>query len=359
MADQHDYYAILGVASDATAEQIRIARRAKLRAAHPDANPGDPKAAERFDYICKICEVLGDPERRRMYDQELRGRTEGTARTRVRCRTCSGSGAWRFLKCDACGGLGRVRMGFARDCPECGGSGRVPDPCFRCDGRGWNTPSDPSPRPKPPKQPKPPPRAPVRNCYEVLGVASDADAEQITERYRQVVQIVGNQVTVPDEVKAAYRRIGDSRRRRGYDRGLGLVSSNGISEEIEVHVSRRVVVEGAGFHEFVVDDREICDSCQGAGRTVHRCETCGGRGYWQFGSSVPTKCDACGGKGGAESPCHGCALSGWVATTRTIAAPVAAGSDTETRITVRDELLGVSTLRLRVAPVPGFVRREE
>ncbi len=63
-----DYYAILGVTPDATLSQIKKVYRKLARQHHPDTNPGDCKAAERFKAITEAYEVLTDPGRRKAYD---------------------------------------------------------------------------------------------------------------------------------------------------------------------------------------------------------------------------------------------------------------------------------------------------
>lgn len=64
-----DYYAILGVARDAKPEQIRKSYRRLARKHHPDVNPGDKSAEERFKEISEAYEVLGDEKKRPIYDQ--------------------------------------------------------------------------------------------------------------------------------------------------------------------------------------------------------------------------------------------------------------------------------------------------
>jgi molecular chaperone DnaJ len=66
-----DLYATLGVAKTASADEIKKAYRKLARVHHPDANPDDPKAEERFKEISHAHDVLSDPEKRREYDARL------------------------------------------------------------------------------------------------------------------------------------------------------------------------------------------------------------------------------------------------------------------------------------------------
>jgi curved DNA-binding protein len=64
-----DYYATLGVTKAATEKEIKQAFRKLARKYHPDVNPGDKAAEARFKEINEANEVLGDPEKRRKYDE--------------------------------------------------------------------------------------------------------------------------------------------------------------------------------------------------------------------------------------------------------------------------------------------------
>jgi molecular chaperone DnaJ len=257
-----DYYAVLGVRRDASADEIKAARRARLRATHPDANPGDPGAAERFHLVHQAAEVLTDPRLRREYDR----------------------------------------------------AAAPPD---------------------------------LTTCYEMLGIAPDASGAQISERYRQLVREAGK--PVPERLKAAYRRIGDPRRRAGYDRGLGAVT-RGLLDDIDVHVPPHTASEGAAVYTFALPDRELCPQCDGLGRIMLPCAQCDGRGYWRRST---IECEVCNGRRTDERACFQCRLSGWVEVTRTVRGHIPPAARENLRITVRDDLLGVVTLRLRFAGTGG------
>lgn len=164
-----DYYELLGVARDASTEEIKRAFRTVARESHPDANPDDPGAAERFREYAAAYEVLSDPEKRRRYDRgdtidlgdlfgggfgglddllrsvfgdagpfggaggrvRARGRdvlvrvgvtlaeaafgteSEVAYRAKAACPTCDGEGAapgTSRITCATCGGAGQVRV---------------------------------------------------------------------------------------------------------------------------------------------------------------------------------------------------------------------------------------------------------
>lgn len=69
MAEKRDYYEVLGVDKSASAEEIKKAYRKKAIEYHPDKNPGDKQAEEKFKEAAEAYDVLSDPQKRARYDQ--------------------------------------------------------------------------------------------------------------------------------------------------------------------------------------------------------------------------------------------------------------------------------------------------
>lgn len=193
MASGTDYYAVLGVSSSASADEIKKQYRRLAKKYHPDANQSDPKAAERFKEISEAYNVLGDAEKRKQYDDMRRlgafgsGFSPGSARSSARRGSAStgpgqaGHGTFTDFDVGGLGGLGDLFSsmfgGAARsrskgpergqtveqtvavpfrtaaaggkvpieievneECATCHGSGAAPGaqlkPCQECGGRG-------------------------------------------------------------------------------------------------------------------------------------------------------------------------------------------------------------------------------
>lgn len=183
-----DYYAALGVSRDASASEIKRAFRRIARESHPDANPGDAEAEDRFRRAAEAYEVLSDPGRRAAYDrgdtvdfgdlfssvagvEDLlqrffgggfgfgagprrdRGQDLGHTVTITLAEAATGTtrevayGA--AVSCDACAGSGAEPGSETPQCDRCGGSGSMRATrqtllgtamsiitCDRCGGRG-------------------------------------------------------------------------------------------------------------------------------------------------------------------------------------------------------------------------------
>ena len=190
---KRDYYEVLGVARDASEEDLKKAYRRCAMKHHPDRNPGDAAAEAAFKECKEAYEVLADPSRRRAYDAHGHAAFEhdmgggagqgpdmndifggGGARaarrgadvgyvmeldleeavagiekrieipTLVACDPCKGTGSadGRVETCGTCGGRGNVRMqrgifAMQQACPACGGRGQtIRNPCTECHGAG-------------------------------------------------------------------------------------------------------------------------------------------------------------------------------------------------------------------------------
>jgi len=113
-----DHYKVLGVERKASAAEIKKAYRKLARRYHPDRNPGDAKAEERFKQISQAHDVLGDADKRKEYDRQLLNPFSGAGR---------GGGAGGGPAGYDMGGFGDILsdlFGQARGRPGAGGAAR-------------------------------------------------------------------------------------------------------------------------------------------------------------------------------------------------------------------------------------------
>jgi molecular chaperone DnaJ len=113
-----DYYAILGVTSKTDADEIKKSYRKLAKQYHPDANPDNPEAAEKFKEVAEAYDVLSDPEKRKKYDQLRRlGGLGGFAQPggfgqpggyRTGAGSPGGAGGGRGFRFEDLGGLGDI-----------------------------------------------------------------------------------------------------------------------------------------------------------------------------------------------------------------------------------------------------------
>ena len=98
-ASPPDHYARLGVQPSASAEEIRRAYRQKAQETHPDRNPDDPNAAERFQKVKEAYQVLRDPERRAQYDDVRAAEQRGPDGLTITQQAPAGCGGylWRVF----------------------------------------------------------------------------------------------------------------------------------------------------------------------------------------------------------------------------------------------------------------------
>ncbi len=180
MAGQRDYYQILGVSETATTDEIKKAFRRLAKQYHPDRNPNNPQAAERFKEINEAHDVLSDAAKRKKYDQLRRygayagagaggaGRPFGGASEDFDLSDLGSFGGLGDLfssifgrrgagppleeedeiettvsipfRVAALGGKVPVTLTMPQVCPTCGGSGGAPGATFatcpECRGRG-------------------------------------------------------------------------------------------------------------------------------------------------------------------------------------------------------------------------------
>ena len=149
-----DYYAILGVAPSVDDEEIKKAYRKLAKQYHPDVNPDDPIAEEKFKEVTEAYEVLSNPERRQQYDNpdpfaEIFGRTAPFAEFFKQRRPDPNAPRrgndvnllHSLTLGEALFGINKkIKYTFGKICKECSGTGgKDLKTCPNCNGRGNQT----------------------------------------------------------------------------------------------------------------------------------------------------------------------------------------------------------------------------
>ena len=79
MSAQRDYYEVLGVSRTATSEELKKAYKKLAAKFHPDRNPGDDEAVQKFKEASEAFDVLNDPDKRARYDRFGHAGVKGAA----------------------------------------------------------------------------------------------------------------------------------------------------------------------------------------------------------------------------------------------------------------------------------------
>ncbi|MCY3699830.1 MAG: molecular chaperone DnaJ [Gemmatimonadetes bacterium] len=103
-----DYYKILGVAENASADEIRKAYRKLAKEHHPDANAGDPKSTEKFKEVSEAHGVLSDPDKRKKYDRVRKYGGLGAFGPGQPGGAPGGAGNFKFEDLSDLGGIGGI-----------------------------------------------------------------------------------------------------------------------------------------------------------------------------------------------------------------------------------------------------------
>jgi len=144
---QNDYYQLLGLSCEADQAEIKAAFRKRARACHPDRNPQDPQAADRFGALSAAYRVLSDPALRSRYDKRLAAQdrepyhapsSTSTSFFERLAKRAQGSDLRFTLELDLAdvvrGGAYRLDLPRQRICPSCGGVESAG--CGTCRGGG-------------------------------------------------------------------------------------------------------------------------------------------------------------------------------------------------------------------------------
>lgn len=224
MANKRDYYEVLGVQKNASQEEIKKAYRKLAIANHPDKNPGDKAAEERFKEATEAYEVLGDEKKRANYDQfgfaGVDGQNQGYSRAYQDFSDLFSGGGFSSIFGDLFGG------GF-------GGFGQSSRNSYR------------------------------ENVGQSIRVNTEVELEQLTEDFKQ-------EVTYAHQVQCEACHGTGSRGGKSSHKTCPTCGGAGQIRQSSGFFSMARTCPTCGGQGFVIDDP--CPSCRGTG-TVRKNQT--------------------------------------------------------------------------------------
>jgi molecular chaperone DnaJ len=247
-----DYYAALGVKKSASAEDIRKAFRKLARKYHPDVNPGDKTAEEKFKILSEANDVLSDPKKRKIYDQVgfySDNIDPATAEAYARGGGQPGAGGFGGFPSGGQPGQGGVHFDFGGfDFSDLFEGGRGARKASTGGGGGF------------------------RDIFSSLftgggrGAAEEAGPEPGND--------LEYQVNVPfwTAIRGGVMRLNIARRDVcGNCRGNGYIEAPGVCPQCQ---GKGTVEQTGGRMKFNV----TCPRCQGTGKNISTCPVCHGEG---------------------------------------------------------------------------------
>ncbi len=273
-----DFYELLGVKKSASADDIRKAFRKLARKYHPDVNPGDKSAEEKFKSISEANDVLSDPKKRKIYDQVgFYSDNIDPATAEAYARAGGSAGA---------GGSGGFSGGFPGGGPSGGGGQEVP-----FDFGGFD--------------------------FSDLGDAASRGGRSGSGGFRDIFSGIfgGGRAAAEPE---------------GPEPGSDL--------EYQVNVPFWTAIRG-GVMKLNISRRETCSNCHGTGsiESPGKCPQCGGSGQiTQTGGRMKFNvvCPRCHGTGKNLSTCPTCHGEGTVEKTEPLEVRIKAGTRDGQRIRI-------------------------
>ena len=248
-----DYYATLGVKKNASAEDIRKAFKKLARKHHPDVNPGDKSAEEKFKTLTEANEVLSDPKKRKIYDQlgfYSDNIDAATADAYARGGGAPGAGPAGFSG------------GFPGGQPGAGSPGG-----FDFGGFDFSDMADSSGKRSTRTGSTGGFRDIFSNIFSGGGGATHQDGPEAGEDLEY-------QVRVPfwETIKGGVIRLNITRRDTCSNcRGSGSIESPGVCSQCG---GSGQITQKGGRMKF----NSICPKCHGTGKNISPCQVCGGEG---------------------------------------------------------------------------------